>query len=176
MTGSSTSVAFVDALGKIDGGENRFPTRFSWKDEAGTEHSKTVDLTMSDDQTKLVAADGTEYDLKAGKPTKTELGQAFLAELKKDSTLNASFDISLNTDALTFTSKTAGASGATITALGMKSSDTTAFTDTQLAAGKIDVTKTKVGLDSMQVVDFSGVGVVDGSKAVTARGMPLKTF
>ena len=51
----------------------------------------------------------------------------------------------------------------------MKSSDTTAFTDTQLAAGKIDGTKTKVGLDSMQVVDFSGVGVVDGSKAVTAE-------
>ena len=79
--------------------------------------------------------------MQAKKPTKTELGQAFLAELKKDSTLNASFDISLNTDALTFTSKTAGASGATITALGMKSSDTTAFTDTQLAAGKINGTK-----------------------------------
>ena len=175
VTGSSTSVAFVDALGKMTAGKTVSYT-VSWKDEAGTEHSKTVDLTMSDDQTKLVAADGTEYDLKAGKPTKTELGQAFLAELKKDSTLNASFDISLNTDALTFTSKTAGASGATITALGMKSSDTTAFTDTQLAAGKIDVTKTKVGLDSMQVVDFSGVGVVDGSKAVTAEDAAKNIF
>ena len=175
VTGSSTSGAFVDAAADMTAGKTVSYT-VSWKDEAGTEHSKTVDLTMSDDQTKLVAADGTEYDLKARKPTKTDLGQAFLAELKKDSTLNASFDISLNTDALTFTSKTAGASGATITALGMKSSDTTAFTDTQLAAGKIDGTKTKVGLDSMQVVDFSGVGVVDGSKAVTAEDAAKNIF
>ena len=175
VTGSSTSGAFVDAAADMKAGKTVSYT-VSWKDEAGTEHSKTVDLTMSDDQTKLVAADGTEYDLQAKKPTKTELGQAFLAELKKDSTLNASFDISLNTDALTFTSKTAGASGATITALGMKSSDTTAFTDTQLAAGKINGTKTKVGLDSMQVVDFSGVGVVDGSKAVTAEDAAKNIF
>ena len=175
VTGSSTSGAFVDAAANMTAGKTVSYT-VSWKDEAGTEHSKTVDLTMSDDQTKLVAADGTEYDLQAKKPTKTELGQAFLAELKKDSTLNASFDISLNTDALTFTSKTAGASGATITALGMKSSDTTAFTDTQLAAGKINGTKTKVGLDSMQVVDFSGVGVVDGSKAVTAEDAAKNIF
>ena len=58
----------------------------------------------------------------------------------------------------------------------MKSSDTTVFTDTQLAAGKIDGTKTKVGLDSMQVVDFSGVGVVDGSKAVTAEDAAKNIF
>ena len=175
VTASATSGTFVDAAGDMAIGATVSYT-VSWKDEAGTEHSKTVDLTMSDDQKKLIAADGTEYDLKTAKqPKKDELGQAFLAELKKDSTLSKSFDISLGSDALTFTSKTAGAAGATITALGMKSTETTAFTANVLGAGKIAASKT--GMDAMQVVDFSGVGIVDGgTKAVTAEDAAKSVF
>ena len=159
VTASTTSGNFVNAKGALAAGDTISYT-VAWKDASGSELSKTVTLTVNADGDKLVAEDGTEYAMTAT-PTKAELQTAILGELKKDSSLTSAFDIDTATDALKFTSKTAGADGATITALGMTSSNSTAFTATELAAGS--VASSVAGLDSMQILNLSKVTVLDAS-------------
>ena len=159
VTASTTSGNFVNAKGAVAAGDTISYT-VAWKDASGSELSKTVTLTVNADGDKLVAEDGTEYAMTAT-PTKAELQTAILGELKKDSSLTSAFDIDTATDALKFTSKTAGADGATITALGMTSSNSTAFTATELAAGSVE--SSVAGLDSMQILNLSKVTVLDAS-------------
>ena len=159
VTASTTSGNFVNAKGALAAGDTISYT-VAWKDASGSELSKTVTLTVNADGDKLVAEDGTEYAMTAT-PTKAELQTAILGELKKDSSLTSAFDIDTATDALKFTSKTAGADGATITALGMTSSNSTAFTATELAAGSVE--SSVAGLDSMQILNLSKVTVLDAS-------------
>ena len=166
ITGSTTSGTFTTAGAAVAAGDTLSYT-VAWKDENGTELSKTVTLTVNDAETALVAEDGTEYSITKTGVTADEQLAAILGELKKDSSLNASFDIAEGTDNLVFTSKTSGASGASITALGMSSSNATAFTATQTAAGSIDTAV--VGKDSMQILDFGGLNAVDGTAPVTAE-------
>ena len=92
----------------------------------------------------------------AAKPTKTELSQAFAAELKKDSALTSAFDITEGGDKLTFTSKVAGSAGATISALSVGGTQ-------GAAGGGISATQgdVVVGQDSKQILDLNKV--LDGT-------------
>ncbi len=136
----------------------------AWKD-GGVEKSKTIKLTVAEEDKNgkaiLVAEDGTEYTV-TKTATSDELSQAFLTEMKKDSSLSDAFDITANAGALSFTSKQTGSAGATITAL--QASGTGQF-DTAATGGAIDATKTKIGKDAQQILDFTDVAVIDGKAA-----------
>lgn len=155
VTTSVTKTAeFADAKNNMVKGDTVTYT-VAWKD-GGVEKSKTITLTAKDDKGTLVADDGTEYKSAAAKPTKTELSQAFAAELKKDSALTSAFDIAEGGDKLTFTSKVAGSAGATISALSVGGTQ-------GAASGGISATQgdVVVGQDSKQILDLNKV--LDGT-------------
>ena len=132
----------------------------AWKDAAGNEHATTVNFTVGDTTTELIAADGTKYSLTAT-ATKSELQNAVLAELKKDSDLTSAFDITTSTDALKFTSKGTGNEGATITAINGSGTISTA----DLGA---DIAGSTAGANSMQKLDLTGVTALAGSETADA--------
>lgn len=173
VTGEFKSGNFEDANDAQAAGDKLSYT-VAWKDAGGSEHSKTVNFTVANDSagkaTKLVAEDGTEYSITEAKATKTELQSAVMEELKKDSSLSSSFDITADTDAIKFTSKIAGASGATVTAIKGSGSISTAGLGNDIAAGA------KNGLDAQQKVDFSKLTVLDGTAAVKAEDAEKAVF
>ena len=154
---------FADATGALAAG-SKISYTVAWKTGDGQEYSATVSLTVSDDQKKLVAEDGTEYGITNTGAKKEEIQDAILGELKKNSNLTASFDIVEDTHALKFTSKTAGSAGATITALNMTSDDTQM--NGKVAAGTI--ANNTAATDAMQKLDLSKVTAVDGSENADA--------
>ena len=158
-TSLSTSGNFA-AGGKAAAAGDTFSYTVAWK-EGGVEKSKTVSFTASS-ATEMVAEDGTKYSLTAGAPTVDEMHNAVMAELKKDSSFNAAFDVEKSTSALKFTSKTAGASGAQITALGATATASSAFATSTADAGAIAAGAT-VGKDAMQILDLSKVNVVSAA-------------
>lgn len=141
----------------------------AWKDAGGTEHSKTVNFKVGDTTTELIAEDGTKYTVTAT-ATKDELRDAVLEELKKDSSLSSSFDMTADGDAIKFTSKIAGEAGATITAIKGSGSISTAGLGNDIAAGA------KNGLDAQQKVDFSKLTILDGTAAVKAEDAEKAVF
>ena len=169
-----TTNDFVNAADAVSAGDTLSYT-VAWKDADGKEYSATVNFTVNDAEDKLVAEDGTEYDVTATTATKAQLQSAVLGELKKNSALTSAFDIATDGgDALKFTSKGKGSEAATITALNMTSSNTTAFTATQTAAGSIaDSTE---AVDAWQKVDLSKVTVLGGGTTATAEAAEKATF
>lgn len=160
-TSVTTSTAVKGANGDLAAGESISYT-IAWKD-GDVEKSKTVQLTVDKiDGTNAIlkAEDGTEYTVKK-QASDDEVSQALFAELKKDSSLNSAFDITLNAadKTFTFTSKQTGSAGAVITALNSQ------VTGKFQAGATIDAdpAKTKAGKDSQQILDFTDVAVVDGS-------------
>ncbi len=148
---------FADAAGALTAG-SKISYTVAWKTGDGQEYSATVSLTVSDDKKKLVAEDGTEYGITGTGAKKEEIQDAILGELKKNSNLTASFDIVEDTNALKFTSKTAGSAGATITALNMTSDDTQM--NGKVTAGTI--ANNTAATDAMQKLDVSKLTVVKG--------------
>lgn len=140
----------------------------AWKDAGGTEHSKTVNFTVGATTTELIAEDGTKYTV-TDTATKDELRNAVLEELKKDSSLSSSFDMTAEGDAIKFTSKIAGEAGATITAIKGSGSISTAGLGNDIAAAKN-------GLDAQQKVDFSKLTVLDGTTTVKAEDAEKAVF
>ena len=149
---------FADAAGALTAG-SKISYTVAWKTGDGQEYSATVSLTVSDDKKKLVAEDGTEYGITNTGAKKEEIQDAILGELKKNSNLTASFDIVEDTNALKFTSKTAGSAGATITALNMTSDDTQM--NGKVTAGTI--ANNTAATDAMQKLDVSKLTVVKGN-------------
>lgn len=154
-----------DAQGKGD----TLSYTVAWKDAGGTEHSKTVNFKVGDTTTELIAEDGTKYTV-AATATKGELRDAVLEELKKDSSLSSSFDMTADGDAIKFTSKIAGEAGATITAIKGSGSISTAGLGNDIATGA------KNGLDAQQKVDFSKLTVLDGTAVVKAEDAEKAVF
>ena len=148
----TTALANGKAATKVG---DTFSYTIAWKD-GDVEKSKTVELKAKD-TTTWVSADGTEYSMTAT-ATGSELAQAVMAEMKKDSGLTSAFDISENGGVLTFNSKATGSAGATVKSLGVGGS-----VAATAPGGAIDATNTKVGQDSQQILDFTDVTVVDGS-------------
>ena len=168
-----TTGNFVNAADAVAAGDTLSYT-VAWKDADGKEYSATVNFTVNDDATKLVAEDGTEYDVTAATATKGELQTAVLGELKKNSALTSAFDIATATDALKFTSKGKGSEAATITALNMTSSNSDAFTSTQTVAGSI--ASSTEAVDAWQKVDLSKATVLGGGTTATAEAAEKATF
>ena len=168
VTGEFKSGDFANADGPQDKGDTLSYT-VAWKDAGGTEHSKTVNFKVGDTTTELIAEDGTKYTV-AATATKDELRTAVLEELKKDSSLSSSFDMTAEGDAIKFTSKIAGEAGATITAIKGSGSISTAGLGNDIAAGA------KNGLDAQQKVDFSKLKVLDGTAAVKAEDAEKAVF
>ena len=168
VTTSVTKSAAIKDNKAVTKAGDTFSYTIAWK-EGDVEKSKTIELTAKN-PTTWVAADGTEYtttDTAKG----TELSQAVLAEMKKDSGLTNAFDISENAGVLTFNSKAAGSAGAVVTALSV------AGTQADATGGIIDGQNSKVGQDSQQILDFTDVAVVDGStNAVKAEDAEKAIF
>ena len=162
---------FADAAGALTAG-SKISYTVAWKTGDGQEYSATVSLTVSDDKKKLVAEDGTEYGITNTGAKKEEIQDAILGELKKNSNLTASFDIVEDTNALKFTSKTAGSAGATITALNMTSDDTQM--NGKVTAGTI--ANNTAATDAMQKLDLSKVSVVKGDGSDTADSLEKAIF
>ena len=163
-TASTKTAAFGDGSDFADG--NVVSYTVAWKDGSG-EHSKTVELTLDEANSKLVAEDGTEYTVAtADTPTGDEIAAAIAGELQKDSAFSNALDVSVTTDVLTFTSKTAGADGATITASQVTASGGTAAV---AAGGGISTTAgdVTVGMDSMQKLDLKKVSVIPAGDEAT---------
>lgn len=166
-TSVTKSVAIKNNKAATKAGDT-FSYTIAWK-EGDVEKSKTIELKAKNDTT-WVAADGTEYT--AGATAQgTELSQAVLAEMKKDSSLTSAFDISENAGVLTFNSKAVGSAGAVVTALSVSG------TQADATGGIIDGQNSKVGQDSQQILDFTDVAVVDGStNAVKAEDAEKAIF
>lgn len=148
----------------------------AWKDSAGKEYSKTVELTMKKAAggDTLVAKDGTSYaagTTNTGLGDKNSIQSAVLAELKKDSTLTSAFDIEVATDALSFTAKQGGTAGAQITAIGGTNG---ASTGGMVGAGSIAAGST-VGKDAMQKLDLTKAPVLAAADA-KAEDIAKATF
>ena len=166
---------FTDATGDVADG-TKLSYTVAWKTGDGQEYSATVELTYDETKQKLVAADGTEYDAKttAKQPKKDEIRTAVLGELQKNSNLTSSFDITKEAagDALQFTSKVAGSKGATITAVGMTSTDTKIAT----TAGAISAADSTAAADTYQKIDLSKATVLPAGATATAEAAEKATF
>ena len=177
-TSKTSSAAFTTGAAALAAGDT-FSYTVAWKD-GDTEKSATVSFKATADN-KFVSADGTEYPGTAGAATtKEQISGAVLAELKKNSALTGSFDVSLASDKLTFTSKVDGAAGAQITALGMTSSKPANVTP---AGGAISgaAGDVVVGKDVMQKLDMSKATVItatgaDAANTAKAEDLEKATF
>ncbi|WP_312279928.1 flagellin [Oscillibacter sp.] len=161
-TSKTTSAAFTAGTGTLAAGDT-FSYTVAWK-EGDAEKSATVSF-KANSGSEFEAADGTKYTA-ADPATAANISEAVLAELKKNSDLSASFDVSLASDKLSFTSKETGTDGAQITALGMTSSSakvTTAGGAIGVAAGDV-----VVGKDAMQKLDTSKFTVITKTGATAA--------
>jgi flagellin len=163
-TSKTTSAAFTAGTDPLALGDT-FSYTVAWK-EGDVEKSATISFKANSD-TEFEAADGTKYVATAAGATAAQISGAVLAELKKNSDLSASFDISLGSDKLTFTSKETGTAGAQITALGMTSSDTDKVTAAGGAIG-VGATDVVVGKDVMQKLDASKFTVITKTGATAA--------
>ena len=160
VTTASTAATTLAISGTAADGDT-YSYTVAWKNGDGTEQSKTVTLTLDATNKKLTSADGTEYSLAGATIAVGDLDQAILSELQKDSSLSAAFDVTSNgTGTFTYTSKTAGADGAAVTALNASISSPTTSGAT-FTGGAIDTVVE--GKDSMQILDVSKVDVLDAA-------------
>ena len=152
---------FAEVTGMAEG--DKLSYTVAWKDGSGQEFSATVELTYDATNKKLVAADGSTYsaDSTAGKATIQNQQDAIMAELKKNGNFNSTFTVSKDTDALKFTSNTAGTAGGQITAVSMKKTAAADGTVTAIATGGSIGTVT-AATDAMQKLDVSKLTVVKG--------------
>ena len=172
-TASTKAVVFGAGANMADG--DTISYTISWT-EGDTSLSKTVEFTVDNTNKKLITADGTEYTYTTDKaPTATELSGAVVKELQKDSAFSNAFDVTDTSGQLTFTSKTAGANGAAVTALQLTSTGTGTVSGGGISATAGDVV---TGRDSMQILDLSNVQVADatGANALTADDIEDSVF
>ncbi len=137
-----------------DGDELSITVNFT--DANGAEQSTKIKVSYVDDgaKGKLVTAGGTEITLagNAGQPTATELGKAFTAAAKEDSSLNKVFKSEADATGIKFTAREGGSKPA-VTSVTMNWAATgVATTNKETAAG---LTETK-GADAYETFDFAG--------------------
>lgn len=174
-TSFTKSEDFAAATGTLAAGDTIDYT-VSWKDADGNTESATITLTANQDGSKLVAEDGTEYAVTATGVTATEIQNAVLGELKKNSAVSDAFVVEADGNALKFTSTASGSEGAQVTALGMQSSNAAGPS----GAGAISTTAgdVVVGQDSQQKIDLSSLDVLDatGTNVPTAEDVENAVF
>ena len=160
--GATKTSDFADVTALAEG--DKLSYTVAWKDGSGQEFSATVELTYDATNKKLVAADGSTYsaDATAGKATIQNQQDAIMAELKKNGNFNSTFTVTDTTDALTFTSNTAGTAGGQITAVSLKKTAAADGAVTAIATGGSIGTVT-AATDAMQKLDLSKVTIVDAT-------------
>ena len=175
--GATKTSDFADVTGLAEG--DKLSYTVAWKDGSGQEFSATVELTYDATNKKLVAADGSTYsaDATAGKATIQNQQDAILAELKKNGNFNSTFTVTDTSDALTFTSNTAGTAGGQITAVSLKKTAAADGAVTAIATGGSIGTVT-AATDAMQKLDVSKLTVIDakGTTVPTAADLEKATF
>ena len=168
---------FAQLSGMEDG--DKLSYTVAWKDGSGQEFSATVELTYDKANKKLVAADGSTYGVADtdGKATIQEQQDAILAELKKNGNFNSTFTVSTDTNALKFTSNTAGTAGGQITAVSLKQTAADDGTVTAITNGG-SVGSVTAATDAMQKLDLSKLTVIDakGTTVPTAADLEKATF
>ena len=168
---------FAQLSGMEDG--DKLSYTVAWKDGSGQEFSATVELTYDKANKKLVAADGSTYGVADtdGKATTQEQQDAILAELKKNGNFNSTFTVTDTSDALTFTSNTAGTAGGQITAVSLKKTAAADGTVSAISGGGSIGTVT-AATDAMQKLDVSKLTVIDakGTTVPTAADLEKATF
>ena len=170
---------FANLADKMNDGDKLSYT-VAWKDGSGQEFSATVELTYDADTKKLVSADGSTYDASGTgndeKATKTQQQDAIIAELKKNGNFNSTFTVSKDTDALKFTSNTAGTAGGEITAVSLKK--TAADGTVSAITGGSAINTVTPAADAMQKLDVSKLTVIDakGTTVPTADDLEKATF
>ena len=175
--GATTTSNFADVTALAEG--DKLSYTVAWKDGSGQEFSATVELTYDATNKKLVAADGSTYsaDATAGKATIQNQQDAIMAELKKNGNFNSTFTVSDETNALKFTSNTAGTVGGQITAVSLKKTAAADGAVTAIATGGSIGTVT-AATDAMQKLDLSKLTVIDakGTTVPTAADLEKATF
>ena len=168
---------FADVTALAEG--DKLSYTVAWKDGSGQEFSATVELTYDATNKKLVAADGSTYsaDATAGKATIQNQQDAILAELKKNGNFNSTFTVTDTSDALTFTSNTAGTAGGQITAVSLKKTAAANGAVSAISGGGSIGTVT-AATDAMQKLDLSKLTVIDakGTTVPTAADLEKATF
>jgi len=140
------------------------------------ENKLSIDFTLNDEKTALVASDGTQYALasassKNGNVAEADLAKAVLGELQKDKTITENFDVELNgTKGLAFTSKVKGLEGAEVKSTEASYAKTSAEHDakdrnTVEAMGANTLSFAKTAMNSMQKVDLSNLKVMGSTLA-----------
>ena len=146
--GQFETADFADKNDGTNGGKVSMTVNYT--DANGQKQAVSVELTIDEDNKKLVAADGTTYDITAHNDIKKgEMQTAFLEELKKTE-LADSFKISATTDSITFDAKTAGAATSIDSILSDLSGDANTTTET-LQTMATDT----AGADAYQSIDLA---------------------
>ncbi|MGN8968272.1 flagellin N-terminal helical domain-containing protein [Intestinimonas sp. HCP28S3_D6] len=146
--GVFVSADFADDTNGTDNG--LVSMTINYTDAKGQSQSVNVKLTVDDANKKLVAGDGTTYDITASNNIKKgEIQKAFLGELKKTDLANE-FKITAATDAIKFESRTAGAN----TAINSILADVKADAATATEALQTLATNAK-GVDAFQSIDMA---------------------
>ena len=174
--GVTTTSNFKD-IGTALADGDKLSYTVAWKDGSGQEFSATVELTYDATEDKLVAADGTQYTVASNdKPAIQEQQDAIMAELKKNGNFNSTFTVTDATDALTFTSNTAGTAGGQITAISMKKTAAGGTVSAISDGGSIGTVT--AAADAMQKLDVSKLTVIDakGTTVPTADDLEKATF
>lgn len=139
---------FADGTSGVDKGILSMTVNYT--DEKGTAQSVSVKLTIDSANKKLVAADGTTYDITANNDIKKgEAQKAFLGELNK-SELAKTFKMSVATDAIQFDARTSGSATTVKSILADVKGDQTATPVEVLNAQQ----NTTAGVDAFESIDM----------------------
>ena len=109
-----TTNAIADASSSTANTGINFTVRYT--DANGGEQTATVGLKVNSDNTKLVAADGTEYNIAVttAAATSADVSAAVIGELNKNADLKGSFKLDNDTNKIKFTAREGGTEAAKI--------------------------------------------------------------
>ncbi|MEF9983231.1 MAG: flagellin [Oscillospiraceae bacterium] len=156
---TSDALLGAEATGLKNG--DTFSYTVNYTDEAGKENSLKLDFTVDSANKKLVAADGTKYDLADGtKLSVAEFGGATVKELEKTA-LGSAFTITGGGTAVpTFTAKEGGLGQIKVTG-----NSVTTVKDGVYANATVAITTTTPPADAFESIDITKLKTFDGTDA-----------
>ena len=163
--------------GGVLGDGDKVTFRFEFKDAEGNSQTHNIEFTVKAGVTnkefdKLIASDGTEYELNAaladagsfatGKIAQAKLTAAMEAELKKNPTIKENFKVDLTTTAGTVAvdNKTGGTDQLKFEGINLVVTNAKTGVDT---VQSFNATSTHTAEDAGQYVDMSKLSVYDGT-------------
>ncbi|MEG1152381.1 MAG: flagellin, partial [Oscillospiraceae bacterium] len=161
VKGVYTSAALLGAAETDLKNGDTFSYTVNYTDEAGKENSLKLDFTVDAANKKLVAADGTKYDLADGtKLSVKEFGDSVAKELEKTA-LGSAFTITGGGTAVpTFTAKEGGLGQIKVTG-----NSVTTVKDGVYANSTVAITTTTPPADAFESIDITKLKTFDGTDA-----------